>query len=163
MTSEYSHSPPRSPSGFYTEGGPRDIPPPPPYTIYVNVGKRRAPPIISHPGKNYKSLHLPSITHPISYPITLSPLPPSPSPPFPLPPPPPPPPPSSKQEMMKYMQEQQMPWVALAFDSTVSDKLRVDYKSVLYQVHLHCLNSDIYTISSLQTDTHMHACRIFFC
>ncbi len=35
---------------------------------------------------------------------------------------------STKQEMTKYMQEQQMPWVALAFDSDTADKLRTDYK-----------------------------------
>ena len=39
--------------------------------------------------------------------------------------------PSSKQEMIKYMQEQQMPWLSLAFESTIADKLRVDYKSVI--------------------------------
>ncbi len=35
---------------------------------------------------------------------------------------------STKQEMMKYMQEQRMPWVALAFDSVAADKLRTDYQ-----------------------------------
>jgi thiol-disulfide isomerase/thioredoxin len=33
----------------------------------------------------------------------------------------------SKQEMTKYMQEQQMPWPSLAYESTIADKLRVDY------------------------------------
>lgn len=42
--------------------------------------------------------------------------------------------------MMKYMKEQQMPWVGIAYEGNVSEEFRKSFKYVLNLTRMMCFN-----------------------